>query len=285
MRVKTLPAVFLLVLLSVPGASVAAPGRTSVLSDLRVDEPVNGDVVVFGADLQLGPRAKISGDAVAIGGDVWVASGAEVGLHVVAVFGEAATSPGADVGGRVLSFVSIASLSPGSGSEPRSPRLDFAMRLLTSGGWLLVTTALAFLLPTRMRYGMWMVPVLGFKVVFLGVMVGLTLVAALVAVLGLNPALGFSLATAVMVAFFAGKAIGLTVLGGWAGAVVLRRWIRHPLPITLEVFVGMLVLLALRFLPVIGGTLWIMVSLTALGTCVAVLALTTDVPQVDPSHP
>ena len=159
------------------------------------------------------------------------------------------------------------------------------MRLLTSGGWLLVTTALAFLLPTRMRYGMWMVPVLGFKVVFLGVMVGLTLVAALVAVLGLNPALGVSLATAVMVAFFAGKAIGLTVLGGWAGAVVLRRWIRHPLPITLEVFVGMLVLLALRFLPVIGGTLWIMVSLTALGTCVAVLALTTDVPQVDPSHP
>ncbi len=73
--------------------------------------------------------------------------------------------------------------------------------------------------------------------------------------------------------------------GGWAGVVVLRRWIHHPLPITLEVFFGMLVLLALRFLPVIGGTLWIVASLTALGTCVAVLALTTDVPQVDPSHP
>ena len=68
MRVKTLPAVFLLVLLSVPGASVAAPGRTSVLSDLRVDEPVDGDVVVFAADLELGPQAKIGGDAVAIGG-------------------------------------------------------------------------------------------------------------------------------------------------------------------------------------------------------------------------
>ena len=285
MRARILPAVFVLTLLSVSEVSMAIPGRTSVLSDLRVDQPVDGDVVVFGADLELGPQAKIRGDAIAVGGDVRVASGAEVGRHVVAVFGEAATGPGAEVGGRVLSFVSLASLSPGSGDEPRPHRLDLAMRLLASGGWLLVTTALAFLMPTRIRYGVWAVPVLGVKVVFLGIMVGLTLVAALVAVLGLNPALGVSLATAVMVVFFAGKVVGLTVLGGWTGLVVLRRWVHHPLPITLEVFVGMLILLALRFLPVIGGTLWIVVSLTALGTCVAVLTLETHVPQIGASHP
>ncbi|MFV2073088.1 MAG: hypothetical protein ACC742_10620 [Thermoanaerobaculales bacterium] len=285
MRAKILPAVIVLALLSIPLVSMAIPGRTSVLSDLRVDQPVDGDVVVFGADLELGPEAIIDGDAIAVGGDVRVASGAEVGRHVVAVFGEAATGPGAEVGGRVLSFVSLASLSPGSGGEPRPPRLDLAMRLLTSGGWLLVTTALAFLMPTRIRYGVWAVPALGARVVFLGVMVGLTLVAALVAVLGLNPALGVSMAMAVMVVFFAGKVVGLTVLGGWTGSAVLRRWVPHPLPITVEVFVGMLVLLALRFLPVVGGTLWIGVSLTALGTCVAVLTLETHVPQIGASHP
>ena len=275
---------FLLVSLVMAGSATAEPGRNSVLADLRIDEPIEGDVVVFGADLELGPNARVSGDAVTVGGSVRMAPGAEVGHHLVAVFGSADVAPGATVGGRVLALASVASLAP-SVAGNRSASLNLALRLLTSGGWLLVTTFLAFLFPTRMRFGIWALPALGLRVPVLGVMVWLTWFAALVAVLGLGPGLGPALVAALWVLFFAAKAAGLTVVGGWLGAAVLRRWVHHPVPITLEVFVGILALLALRFLPVVGSTLWTFISLASLGACVAVLTLATDVPQVDPSHP
>ena len=277
-----IPPLFLL-LLVLAGVADAAPGRTAVLSDLRVDERVDGDVVVFGADLELGPGARVDGDAVAVGGDIRVAEGAEVTRHVVAVIGGAEVPPGAEIGGRVLSFSSLATLLPASSARGPSLHTDVSMRLLTAGGWLLVTTGLAFLFPTRMRFGAWAVPTLGIKVPALGIMVILTVGASLFAALGLGPALGVPLVAALMVVFFVGKSVGLTVLGCWIGAMVLKRWIRHPLPISLEVFVGVLVLLAVRFLPVIGETTWTLISLVALGASIAVMGVSTDLMRPEPS--
>ena len=233
----------------------AGPSETAVLSDLAVDGEVDGDVVVFGADLVLGANARVTGDAVAVGGDVRVASGAEVGRHVLAVLGSAEVSSTADIGGRVLSFSSLASLAQRPGVAPTSPRVSVAVRLLASGGWLLVATGLAFLFPVRMRYGAWALPPLGFKVPALGFLVALTVTASLFAALGFGPVLGVPLIAGLMVIFFAGKALGLTVLSCVVGSAVLRRWLHHPLPISLEVFVGMLALLGLRFLPVAGEAL------------------------------
>jgi hypothetical protein len=274
---------FLLLSLIVSGASAADTGRTAILSDLRINEPVVGDVVVFGADLELGPGARIDGDAVAVGGDIRVSEGAVVKRHVVAVLGKTEVSMNADVGGRVLCFSSMATLLSTSTVRESSLRVDFSMRLLAAGGWLLVTTGLAFLFPTRMRYGAWAVPSLGIKVPALGMMAGLTVFASLIATLGLGPVLGVPLVGGLMVVFFVARAVGLTVLGCWIGAMVLKRWVGHPLPISLEVFVGVLVLLAVRFLPVVGETLWIVVSLVALGASIAVVSVSTDFMLREPS--
>jgi len=272
---------FLPLALMVSGAAAASSGRTAVLSDLRVDDLVAGDVVVFGADLELGPNARVEGDAVAIGGDIRVAEGAVVTRHVVAVLGGAEVPVDADIGGKVLCFTSPASLISASSIREPSLHADVSMHLLAAGGWLLVTTGLAFLFPIRMRFGAWAVPSLGIKVPALGMMAGLTVFASLIAALGLGPVLGVPLVGGLMVIFFVARAVGLTVLGCWMGAMVLKRWVRHPLPISLEVFVGVLILLAVRFLPVVGETMWTLISLVALGASIAVAGVSADVTRAE----
>lgn len=273
------------VLLGLAGAVEAGPSRAALLVDLEIDQAIAGDAVVFGADLVLGPNASVSGDAVAVGGNVILADGAAVGRHVVAVLGAAEVAPGARVEGRVLGFASLAMLVRARDGGQPSLRVDLGLRLLASGGWLLVTTGLAFLFPARMRYGAWSLPPLGFRVPALGTLIALTIVASLVAVLGLGPGLGVPLAAALMILFFAAKCVGLTVVGCAVGTALLGRWFHHPLPISLEVFVGVLVLLALRFTPGIGETLWIMIALLALGASVAILGADSRTPEVNGARP
>lgn len=282
-RPVNLPIAFILIVLVFPGVVLASSGRTSVLADLRVDERVDGDVVVFGANLELGPGARIEGDAVAVGGEVRVAEGAEVSRHVVAVFGEVEVPQNAEIGGRVLSFSSLATLLPRSSARGASFETSLSMRLLGAGGWLFVTTGLAFGFPIRMRYASWALPVLGIKIPAIGILAGLTVIASLIAALGLGPALGVPLIAALMIVFFAAKAVGLTVLGCWIGTVVLRRWVHHPLPISLDVFVGVLLLLALRFFPFAGEILWNLISLVALGASIAVIGVSTDLMRAEAS--
>ena len=129
-----------------------------------------------------------------------------------------------------------------------------------------------------------MVPVLGIKIPALGIMAGLTVMAALIAALGLGPGLGVPLVACFMVVFFIAKSLGMTVLGCWIGTKVLRRLVHHPVPISLEVFVGALVMIALRFLPVIGETLWNLISLVALGASIAVIGVTPDAMRVQASN-
>jgi len=273
-QLTRLAAIFFL--LTVTSVVEAAPGRTAVLTDLEINESVEGDVVVFGADLVLGARARITGDAVSVGGDVRIVPGAEVGRHVVAVLGAVEIDGNAEIGGRILSLSSVASLATGAASAGRPHQGSFAMRLLASGGWLLVTTGIAFLFPIRMRFAAWSVPALGFRIPALGLMIALTAAASVLAALGLGPALGVPLIAALMVLFFIAKALGLTVLGCVGGTWVLRRWVHHPLPISLEVFVGVLVLLALRFAPVVGQTLWTLISIMALGASIVVVSVSGD---------
>jgi hypothetical protein len=265
--------------------ATAEPSRTAVLTDLIVDEPVAGDVVVFAADLILGKNARVTGDAVAVGGNIRIADGAEVGRHVLAVFGTTEVPSGAVVGGRVLSFASLASLVQTPGAGPPSTRVSVAVRLLASGGWLLVTTGLAFVFPVRMRYGAWALPPLGYRVPALGFLVCFTVIASLVAALGFGPALGVPLIAGLMVVFFAAKAVGLAVISAALGAALVRRWLHHPMPISLEVFVGTLVLLALRFLPVAGETVWAVMSVVALGASIAMFGAGTDRTVADPVGP
>jgi hypothetical protein len=120
---------------------------------------------------------------------------------------------------------------------------------------------------------MWLVPTLRLKMLILGVMVSLTLFAALVAAIGIGPSLGLPLIIAIAVLFLAARAVGLAVLGGRIGGLLLARWAHRPIPVGVPVFLGVLPLLGLRFLPVIGGPLWIVVSMASVGMAVFTVAL------------
>jgi hypothetical protein len=121
-----------------------------------------------------------------------------------------------------------------------------------------------------------MLPRLGIRVLVLGVAAGITFFAAVVAALGLGPTLGVPLAATLTVFFFAVRAVGLTVVGGFLGELLLRRLFDRPLPLTLEVFVGVLAMLAVRFVPFLGGVLWSVCSIAALGTGIIALATTVS---------
>lgn len=251
-------------------AAAAAP-RTTVFNDIVVNERVDGDVIAFEADVHLGPMAAVTGDVVVIGGDVRLDDHSTVGSHVVAVFGTVDAAPRAVIDGETLAFSSLSGIALNP-DEHTELQVDLAVRLLTSGGWLMITTALAFGLATRLRFGVWMLPRLGLRVVVLGVAAAVTFFAAVVAFLGMGPSIGVPLAISTTVLFFGLRAVGLTVVGGWAGHALLRRIHQRPFPLTIEVFVGVIGLLVLRFVPWVGGGLWSIVAVAALGTGIIVLA-------------
>ena len=200
--------------------ATASSAKVGALSEMRVNEEVDGDVVVIGGDVVLGPQARVHG-------------------HAVSIFGSVRLEPGAQVDGRVIGLSSLASLSLVPIQEDQGGHLDTALRFATAGGWLFVTTLIAFLWPAPIRRGVAALPQLGAKTLVLGVMVAITLVAGLIAVVGLGPFLGLPLAAALAVAFLVVKALGLAVLGGGLGTALLRRAVpSRILPITTQVFVG-----------------------------------------------
>ncbi len=144
------------------GATASATGQTAVLSDLEVNEAVNGDVVVFGADLELGPLARVEGDAVAVGGDIRVSGGAVVTRHVVSVFG----------GARCRATLTSAAgccrfhLSPRSCSLPaRSRRFGQPLDAPLDGRRLAVgDDGPRLSLSNQDAFGAWALPVLGIRV-------------------------------------------------------------------------------------------------------------------------
>lgn len=237
-----------------PAVGAAAPGRAVVLQPVAVDGPIDGDVVAVGGDIHLGANADVRGD-------------------VVALFGAVDRAPGAHVGGRVLAVSSLSGLVLARGSVGRSSRSQLGVRLLVAGLWLFATTLVAAAAPRRSVAGSWAVDRVGWRSVVVGALVSVTLVAALIAALGSGPALTVPLTAAVMVVFMAGKAFGLVLVGAVVGRRVLAAVRRGQSQVTFEVFLGVGVLLVLRFLPVVGGVIWTVVSIWALGACVLGAAL------------
>jgi hypothetical protein len=252
--------------LIVPWAAVeAAPSVLSVASELEIDEPVDGDVVALGADLVLGPGAVVTG-------------------HAVSIFGEVHVAPGARVEGRVIALSSLASLTVDRVDGRQGRRVDLGVKMLVAGGWLLATTLVAFLWPTRVRRASTTLPGFGWRTVALGLLVALTLVAALIAALGLGPLVGVPVAVAIALAFTAGKALGLAVLGAALGSAILQRLIPSRVhPVTTTVFVGVVGMLVVRFLPVVGGGAWTVLVVVCLGAAVSALITATQPSTATPA--
>ncbi len=219
----------------------------AVGSDLEVDSEVAGDVVVFAGDLLLRPGAVVHGDAVVI-------------------LGRIDRSPGATVDGRALGLSSLATLDLGPSPEGGGRGTRAAVVLLVMGGWLLATSLVAWVAPVRIQEGVRFLRGLGWRVAMLGVLATATFFAALLAALGLGPVWGIPLSGVLVVLFVAVKVVGLAVIGAYLGGLVVARSGISTLPTTVDVFVGVSLLLLLRLLPLVGGFAWSALSIVALGT-------------------
>lgn len=224
----------------------ATPDVFKLATDLEVNSKISGDVVVLAGDLTLGPEARIQGDAVAVLGTIHLDEGAQVDGRVIALSSLSALDPDPIRGG------SSSSLRPG-------------LFLVTGGCWLVVTTLLAFIWPLRLRSAVGDLRRAGWRLALLGLVVVVTMFAALVAVLGLGPIWGVPLAGCLMVIFLMVKAVGLAVVGARIGGWVPARLTGQSRPISLDVFIGVAILLMVRLIPILGGTLWSLVSVVALG--------------------
>jgi len=249
---RLIPIVAISWCLAHPVAAEATQGRVAALESLRVEDSVEGDVVVLGGDVTLGRDAHVTG-------------------HVVAVFGTVRLEEGAQVGGRVVAVRSLARLTVDPRLQQELPWLSLGLRLLTSGLWLVAVTLLAWLLPRWLRSGVGVLEGRSLRVLALGGVATLTCFAAMVAVVGLGPTLGLPLSVALLVVFLVARAVGLAVIGGAVGSRLRRPVLPRSLPLSVDVLVGTALILVLRFAPVVGGALWSVVSVAAFG--VGVMAL------------
>jgi hypothetical protein len=165
----------------------------------------------------------------------------------------------------VIALPSLAALSPETLGAGNSPTLKLGLFLLTGGLWLVATTLIAVFWPARLLSATAGFRRAGWRLIILGLVVIITLFAALVAVLGLGPVWGVPLAGGLMLVFLGFKALGLAVLGAWIGSLLPSRWRRAGWPLGLDVFFGVSGLLVLRWVPMFGGTLWAVASVIALG--------------------
>ncbi len=213
-------------------------------TDLDVNSEVSGDAVVLAGDLNLGPEARIHGDAIA-------------------VLGQVHRDDRATIDGRVISLPSLAALDPVGlkGTMILRPGLF----LMTAGLWLVATTLMAFVWPRQLSSALVRLRQTAWLPMVLGVVVVITLFAALVAVLGLGPVWGVPLAVILMLVFLMFKALGLAVLGAWIGGFVTARWAGQGWPVGFRVFAGVFLLLLIRLVPGLGGVLWALISIAALG--------------------
>lgn len=227
-------------------SSEAATDVFRFATDLDINSKVEGNAVVLGGDLTLGPQARVSGDAIAVLGTVHLDNEAKVG-------------------GRVIALPSLAALDPDPIRSGSGATLKPGLFLVTGGLWLVATTLVGVIWPSRLRGAVADLHRTGWRLPFLGVVVVITFFAALVAVLGLGPMWGVPLAGGLMVIFLMIKAAGLAVVGAWVGGLTQIRWPGKGWPISADVFVGVSILLLVRLIPIVGGTLWSLVSVGVLG--------------------
>jgi len=237
----------------------------TMAGSLHLDGVVTGNVTVFGGSVTFGPSARISGDLICLGGTIPSNADAVVGgsIYAPATMQSALATASDEKTRRALSapfsfftlalkvsllvfwLIAAVLLTLVGGREIRasatelraSPLFTFTLGLVALTSFVLTGIILSYLIP----FG-----------------VGVPLLALLGA---------FAFATKVygMVAVF--HLVGGLLIGPRTPADLnRRRWLRGDIAF---VAVGLLVLGALRMVPVIGNIIWVLASLFGVGVALA----------------
>jgi hypothetical protein len=233
-------------------ATISAPVLGTVQmygGSLAVNDVINGDLLVIGGTVTFGPRGRVQGNLIHAGAKINGAEGRVTGrIYPLASFEGAAgaMAKNAIVASLLLVWLIVAivvTLMSGreirlSSTEVRSSALHcFVLGLVALTSFVLTAIAFSYLIPF---------------------VVGIPLLAALGVFAILTKAYG-------MIAVF--HAIGTLVAGSRNRQQLAgRKWLRGDLAM---VVLGVLILGAIRLIPVVGTIVWSLASIFGVGTALA----------------
>lgn len=252
------------------GAGETARDVVCIGCSIRVLGKVAGDAVAVGGSLAI--EGTVEGDAVAVAGVLRLGPNARVGEDAVAAGGRLERAPGAQVGRDAVSTPFIPSLPVTSLAQ--LILFFFLIALVTN----LVLVLLAYLLAGRTRVETMATTVrerAGLAALTgIGVLVGAVLLYIISAMMGPLTAV---LAILVSVALGVTLVVGYAGLSFWMGrllapprAGLASSW--NPLAVVL---LGVLLITLLQFIPILGGLVFLVFLLLALG-CAALSGFGTS---------
>ncbi|HUP45397.1 MAG TPA: hypothetical protein VM779_07775 [Thermoanaerobaculia bacterium] len=248
--------------LSVP----LAAGHATFFGDTVIDEPVAGNAQVVGGSAQV--NAVISGDLLVIGGAVLFGAGGRVNGNVIHSGGSVAADPGR-IGGRVFPLTTL------EGAAASLTRSAVVLALLL--GWLAVSVALTLLGAREVRVASIEIRASALYCFALGLVAVTSFVLSAILFSYLVPyLLGIPLLVALGVFGILTKVFGMVAVFHAAGTLLAgyrtreqlasRKLLRGDLAM---VVIGLLVLGALRLIPVVGTLIWSAASVFGVGVALA----------------
>lgn len=230
---------------SVPGNVVA------VFSDVQIDAPVAGNVIVWGGDVRFGPRGEVGGNLSVFGGEILSTD------RPLPVRG-AVSTPGALL--RV--YLEEMHRAPWDASS-RGAAVQ-GLRIVALSLWLLLSLLLLYFFGSSFARAALSAEEDWSGALFAGALGVLTLFLAAAAALALLPA-SLSMPLAIV---FAGVAVAAKVFGMAAiflllGQKILQNVSPARRPVALAA--GFAALAAVSLLPVLGAIVWSVASVVAVG--------------------
>ena len=235
-------------------------GRDAVISS-----PVNGSVQVYGGNAVI--EAPVAGDLLVFGGRVTFRGAGRVGGNLIYSGGN--TDEGSRVGGRIYPLATI------EGAATTMTRSVVTASFLVL--WFGVVVIITLLAGREVRHSSVEVRASAFHCFALGLVAFTSFVITAIVFSYLVPFLiGVPLLAALAVLAVAAKVYGLVAVFHATGMIVAgprtraqiesRRWFRGDLAM---VVTGLIVLGALRFIPVVGPIVWSCASIFGIGCALA----------------
>lgn len=255
-------------LLLAAAPAVASPGVTSfgrdivisqpvagrvvaVFSDVRIDAPVSGDVIVWGGDVSFGPSGEVLSNLSVFGGDVVGANGP------VPVRGTVSTP------GTLLRFY-LDEMQRAPWQTGERPGTLTGLRLVVLAFWLAVGLLLLYMFGSPFARAAASAESNWTAAMLAGVLGVLALFITAAAALAILPS-AISVPVVLLVAFLgvAAKVFGMAALFLLLGQKIMRRFAPARRPSDLAI--GFSLLGAISLIPLVGGVVWSAASVVAVG--------------------
>lgn len=234
--------------------------------DTVIDEPTGGSVQVLGGSVRV--RNVVAGDLLVVGGDVTFEGEGRVAGNLVHA-GGAVVGAADRVGGQTYPFASM------EGAAASLTRSAVMLTLLLA--WLLVAVLLTLAAGREVRYSSTEIRASALHCFVLGLVAFTSFILTAVMFSYLVPYfVGIPLLVALGVFAILAKVYGMIAVFHAVGTLVAgartreqlasRRWLRGDLAM---VVVGLLLLGALRMIPVVGPIIWSAASIFGVGVALA----------------